>query len=79
MTNLEKYNAAFVAALELNEADLDENCTVQNVEKWDSIGHLALVNALEDTFEIMFDPDDIIAFRSYEDGKKLLTRYGVEL
>lgn len=79
MTNLEKYNAVFMDALELNEADLGENCTVQNIEKWDSIGHLALVNALEDTFEILMDSDDIIAFRSYEEGKKLLARYGVEL
>lgn len=79
MTNLEKYNAVFMDTLELTEEELGEGCTVQSIKKWDSIGHITLMNALEDTFEIMLDADDIIEFRSYEGGKKLLARYGVEI
>ena len=46
---------------------------------WDSIGHMAMVAALEEAFSIMFEVDDIIDFSSYEIGKKLISKYGVTL
>ena len=51
----------------------------QGVELWDSVGHMSLVAALEDEFDIMIDTDDIIDLSSYEKGKAILAKYGVEL
>ena len=52
----------------------------QDIEAWDSVGHMGLVAALEDAFDIMMDTDDIIDFSSYEKGKEILSKeaYGVE-
>lgn len=73
MTNLEKYNQAFVEALEISEDRLP-GLEYQGIEQWDSVGHMGLVATLEDAFDIMMDTDDIIDFSSYEKGKDILTK-----
>ncbi len=78
MTNLEKYNAAFTESFGIGAEQLP-GLAYQGIEAWDSVGHMQLVAALEDTFDIMFDTDDIIDFNSYEKGKELMAKYEVEL
>lgn len=76
MTNLEKYNKAFCISFELTEEQLP-GLTYQSVRLWDSVGHMTLVAALEDAFDIMMDMDDIIDLSSYEKGKEILKKYEV--
>lgn len=77
MTNLEKYNNVFIENLQITEDKL-VSLTYQGVELWDSVGHMSLIAALEDEFDIMIDTDDIIDLSSYEKGKEILVKYGVE-
>lgn len=79
MTNLEKYNNAFMETFEITEDQLAD-LKYQDIEAWDSVGHMTLVAALEDAFDIMLDTDDIIDINSYEKGKEILAKaeYGVE-
>ncbi len=78
MDNLKKYNKAFMDTFEITEDRLP-GLKYQDVKAWDSVGHMALMAALEDTFGIMMDADDIIDFSSYEKGKEILGKdeYGV--
>lgn len=78
MTNLEKYNAAFVNAFGITE-DALATLVYQGIPEWDSVGHMQLIAELEDAFDIMFDTDDIIDFNSYEKGKEYMAKYEVEL
>ena len=48
-------------------------------EQWDSVGHMTLIAALEDAFDIMVDMDDIIDLSSFEKGKEILRKYDVEI
>ncbi len=78
MTNLEKYNKVFCETLQIEESKL-KGLKYQGVELWDSVGHMTLTAALEDTFDIMLETDDIIDLNSYEKGKEILTtKYNVE-
>lgn len=79
MNNLEKYNNAFMETFEITE-DMLNNLKYQDIAAWDSVGHMSLIAALEDAFDIMMDTDDIIDFSSYEKGKEILAKddYGVE-
>ena len=79
MSNLEKYNNAFIETFEIAEDQL-AGLKYQDIEAWDSVGHMGLVAALEDAFDIMMDTDDIIDFSAYEKGKEILAKseYGVE-
>jgi acyl carrier protein len=77
MSNLEKYNTTFVESLEVSESQLN-GLEYQQVDNWDSVGHMGLIAALEDAFDIMMDTDDIIDLSSYEKGKEILaTRYDI--
>lgn len=78
MTNLEKYNAAFMESFGVTADQLPE-LTYQGIDAWDSVGHMQLIAALEETFDIMFDTDDIIDFNSYEKGKEFMAKYEVTL
>lgn len=78
MTNLEKYNAAFMESFGVT-ADQLPGLAYQSIDAWDSVGHMQLIAALEETFDIMFDTDDIIDFNSYEKGKEFMAKYEVEL
>lgn len=78
MTNLEKYNNAFVEALGVSE-DILETLNYQDVTEWDSVGHMGLVAEIEDAFDIMLETDDIIDFSSYVKGKEILAKYDVEI
>jgi acyl carrier protein len=78
MNNLEKYDATFVDTLMVGR-DALAALKYQDVEAWDSVGHMQLMNALEEAFGIEMDIDDIIAFSGHEAGKGILAKYGVQL
>ncbi len=78
MNNLEKYDAAFIETLEITKEQL-EGLEYQQIPSWDSVGHMGLVAAIEDAFDIMMDTDDIIDLSSYEKGKEILSKnYNIE-
>lgn len=76
MTNLEKYKNVFVGTFGVN-ADEVVGLKYQAIPEWDSVGHMALIAAIEDAFDIMMDTDDIIDLNSFEKGKEILIKYNV--
>ena len=56
MDNLEKYINAFVEAFEADKNSV-ASFKREDTEQWDSIGHMKLMVALEDKFEIEFEPE----------------------
>jgi len=79
MSNLEKYTNVFVETFSVSVEEA-QSLKYQDIEAWDSVGHMGLISALEDAFDIMMDTDDIIDFNSFEKGKEILGKadYGVE-
>lgn len=80
MSNLEKYNNAFIETFKITEEQLPD-LKYQDIETWDSVGHMSLIAAIEDAFDIMMDADDIIDFSSYSKGKEILAKseYGISI
>ena len=77
MNNLEKYNKIFMEAFGVGESALNAGFTFKSVPQWDSVAHLSLISELEDAFDLLFEPEDILHYESYENGKKILQKYGV--
>ncbi len=77
MSGIEKYNQAFTETFDIGLSDLGEQLKYQSVAQWDSVGHMALVAALEEAFDIMLEMDDIVDFESYVVGQDILSKYGV--
>ena len=78
MTNLEKYINAFAESLEVSPEEVPA-LKYGESDQWDSVGHMSLIAALEDAFNIMVDMDDIIDLSSFEKGKEILRKYDVEI
>lgn len=77
MTNLEKYRHTFVEALQISEDEVHEELVYQGIDAWDSVGHMELVSEIEDVFDISMETEDVIDFASYQQGIKILEKYGV--
>mgnify|MGYP003952548063 CR=1 FL=1 len=60
-----KLNKIFSVVFNLKEKNI-KNVTFENVKKWDSMGHLNLILAIESSFKIKVNPEDSIDFLSYK-------------
>ncbi|MBP5769833.1 MAG: acyl carrier protein [Bacteroidaceae bacterium] len=78
MTNIEKYNNAFVEGLEIPVEQV-EGLTMEGCDKWDSIGQMSLIAVLEDAFGIELAPDEVMAFTSYAAGLDILKNHQIDL
>lgn len=77
MTNAEKYLNAFLEVFHVG-ADTAKELEYRGINEWDSVGHMGLIAALEEVFDIMMDTDDIVDFSSFKRGKEILTaNYGI--
>ena len=79
MSDLDKYNAVFVETFAVDVEKLGDDFSSENVDNWDSVLQLSLVTAIEDSFDVMFEPEDIMDFKSYLKGKEILAKYEVEI
>lgn len=79
MTNLEKYNDIYVQVFGADVAQLGDNYNKETVSEWDSVHQLNIISLMEETFDLMLDPEDIMACTGYDAGKEILARNGVEL
>ena len=46
---------------------VDETCSQETCEKWDSLGQLNLVVELESEFDLSLEPEEIGEMKSFED------------
>ena len=79
MTNLEKYNAIFQEVFGASVNQLGDNYSKETVSEWDSVHQLNVIALMEENFDLMLDPEDIMAGTSYNGGKDILDKNGIEL
>ena len=77
MSNKEKYEKCFTDNFNLGAGALDNGLEYNAIPEWDSIGHMALVSALEEQFSVALEIDDVVDFSSYDKGMEILQKYGV--
>ena len=78
MSNMEQYNQVFINCFKVNADQLD-TLEYRSISSWDSIGHMVLISAMEESFGIMMGSDDIMNFSSYQNGKQIMKKYNVDL
>lgn len=79
MSNLEKLNGIFCEVFSVDASALGTGFDNKSVEGWDSVRQLSLTSNIEDTFDIMLDPEDILECTSYDNAKAILDKYEIEL
>ena len=73
MSNIEKYQNAFLGTFQIEPSQL-KGLKYQEIELWDSVGHMSLVAEIEDSFDIMMETADLIDLSSYEKGIEILSK-----
>lgn len=79
MTNLEKYNNIFTEVFGVPVDLLNDNYSKDTVSEWDSVHQLNIISLIEETFDLMLDPEDIMSCTSYTAGKEILIKNGIQL
>ena len=77
MNNKEKLINSFISALGVEESAIVDSLEYNTIPQWDSVGHMALVAALEEVFDIMMDTDDIIDMSSVAKSKEIIAKYNI--
>lgn len=75
--NRDRLRSTFSTALGIPLDQVTDTLTYGSRKEWDSVGHMALVAALETAFDVVLDIDDIIAMSSVAKAEEILGRYGV--
>ena len=79
MANLEKYKSLLAEVFDTDVAHVKDDFSKETVDNWDSIHQLNIIAVLEETFDVMLDPEDIVELTSYEKGIEILKKYDVEI
>ena len=58
MSVFEKLQEIMATALELPAGAIREDSTMDEIEEWDSLGHVHIMVALEQAFDLYMDVDD---------------------
>ncbi len=77
--NNARLTKCFVETLGVPAAEVTDSRAYNSIKQWDSVGHMALVAALENEFNIMLDTDEIIALSSVAAARRILGQKGVAL
>lgn len=64
--------------LGVNVSAINDEASVDTIEKWDSLNHLNLVLALEGQFKVSFSEEQIVEMLNYPLVKAVLQEQGVE-
>jgi acyl carrier protein len=67
------------AILEVKEEDIDDTSSMENIETWDSLKHLELMQAIEEQFDIVLSIDEVVEMTIFKVIKTTLAARGVAL
>ena len=77
MDNKTKLEQIFVDIFQMERNQINNETSVDTVEKWDSLAHLNLVLALEESFKITFTEEQSVEILSYPLIKTILNEHGI--
>lgn len=73
---MEQYKSIFCEMFHLDENFNPETIIRNEIDDWDSVGHISLITQLEEVYDILFETEDILEFTSYNKGIEILKKYG---
>ena len=74
MIDIEKVDDVFKEILKIEDSELKKNPKYGQYKNWDSVGHITLIVALEDAFNIEFEPNDYLEIDSYSKALDILNK-----
>ena len=63
----EKLNEIFCDVLDLDDIELSDETTANDIEEWDSLAQIQLVVAIEKAFGLKFTSQEIVEWKNFGD------------
>ena len=60
----EKLHEIFMDVLDLDEVELNEETSADDIEEWDSLSHIQLIVAVEKAFGVKFTSKEIMSWQN---------------
>ena len=60
---------------EILEIQANGQTSQDNSEQWNSLQHLNIIVALEDVFDVSFEPEDIAKMKSVQEIERIIKQY----
>ncbi|NMC06441.1 MAG: acyl carrier protein [Candidatus Lokiarchaeota archaeon] len=79
MSQASTFNAIVCEILAIQESDIADAKTPEDLESWTSVTHMQLVAKFEETFNFQFDVEEITEMDSIGNMKKVLKKHGVQI
>jgi acyl carrier protein len=70
----EKLKTVFIDTLSLPSDVNIEALEYNSIRNWDSVAHMTLVAAIEDSFDIMLETDDVIDMSSFAKAVEIVAK-----
>ena len=61
-----KLKNIFINIFQMENKDIDNNSSMKNIEKWDSLNHIGLINEIEEKFNLHFNDEDIVKMTNFK-------------
>ena len=61
-----KLKNIFINIFQMKNKDIDNNSSMKNIEKWDSLNHIGLINEIEEKFNLHFNDEDIVKMTNFK-------------
>jgi acyl carrier protein len=74
----DRLRRVFVDTLELGDGVDVDNLNYRDIPEWDSLGHMTLVAAIEDEFDVQLDTEQVIGLSSFKVAVETLRGLGVD-
>ena len=68
----EQLKEIFATALDLEVDEIEEDSSQDNLEDWDSLGHLNLISEIEKEFKVKITMDEVMAMTTYSKVKEVI-------
>ncbi|WP_020594236.1 acyl carrier protein [Kiloniella laminariae] len=78
ITTLERLKQVFTKTLEISGSNTLHILEYNKTPKWDSIGHMQLVAAIETEFDILMETEQIIDMSCFEKACLILGEHGID-
>jgi acyl carrier protein len=67
----------FSETLGIDKQRVVDGLEYNSIKEWDSVAHMALIAALEESYDIMLETEDVIDMSSVGRAREILAKYSV--
>lgn len=60
------------AVFEISVGEIDEESSIDNIDLWDSMGHIKLILSIEKDFGMQFNVDEVVEMTNYKRIREII-------